>query len=77
MEPVQAVARSAAQVQPGGIFKILRLAWVTRRAGADRSRNRRVLVEALARSPSRARCRSHAVSEVASAASCSHAALRS
>ena len=53
------------------------LAWVMRRAGADRSRNRRVLVPALARSPSRARCRSHAVSDVARADSCSQAALRS
>jgi hypothetical protein len=59
------VARSADHCQPGGILRIRRLALVTSRAGADRIRNRRVLVEALARSPSRARWRSQAVSEVA------------
>ncbi len=73
----QAVARSLDHCQPGGIFRIRRLAWVTSRAGADRIRNLRVLVEALVRSPSSALWRSQAVSEVARAASCSQSALRS
>jgi hypothetical protein len=70
------MARSVDHVQPGGIFRIRCLAWVTSRAGADRIRNRSVLVEALASSPSSARWRSQAVSEVARAASWSQAALR-
>lgn len=53
-----------------------RRAWVTSRAGADRIRKRSVLVAAVASSPSSAVWRSQAVSEVASAASCSQAALR-
>jgi hypothetical protein len=73
----QAVARSRDHFQPGGIFKIRRRAWVIIRAGADRMGNRRVLVEALVSSPSSARWRSQAVSEVARAASCSQALLRS
>lgn len=71
----QAVARSLDQVQPCGIFRIRRLAWVTRRAGADRIRKRSVLVEALTSSPSSPRWPSQAISEVARAASCSQAAL--
>ena len=70
------MARSPDHFQPGGIFSIRRLAWVTRRAGAEGSRKRSVLVEAFARSPSSARWRSQAVSEVARAASCSQAVLR-
>ena len=73
----QAVARLGDHCQPGGIFRIRRLAWLTSRAGADRIRKRSVLVEALASSPCRARWRSQAVSVVARAASCSQAALRS
>jgi hypothetical protein len=45
------VARSVNHFQPGGIFRIRRLAWLTSRAGADRIQKRSVLVEALARSP--------------------------
>ena len=48
-------ARSGDHCQPGGILRIRRRAWVITRAGADRMRKRRVLVAALASSPSRAR----------------------
>jgi len=57
-------------------LRMRRRAWVTRRAGADRTRKRSVLVEAVARSPSSPMWRSQAVSEVARAAICSQAALR-
>jgi hypothetical protein len=72
-----AVARSVDHAQPGGIFRIRRRAWVIIRAGAEKTRKRSVLVEALASSPSSARWRSQAVNEVARAASCSQALLRS
>ena len=73
----QALTRSSAQAQSLGIFRIRERAWWAIRAGTANSRNRSVLGSAMASSPSRARCRSHAVSVTASAASCSQAALRS
>ncbi len=51
---VQAVVRCSAQAQPGGIFRIRLRAWWTRRAGAEKIRNRSILGSARARSPSRA-----------------------
>ena len=56
LQAVQAVARSPDHSQPGGIFSIRRLAWVIRRAGADRSRKRSVLVEAFGLSRHRCGC---------------------